>query len=696
MAGIQLNVELDDNGTPKIEKVDKALKDLGKRSDKTGSKWKKTWSNMGKVVGKVQRKVRGFATSMPALLGAAGLAGSFGYLMKQGIAFNAQLESIETQFRVIVGSADKAKKIMASLVKFSASTPFQLGEIANAAKILTAFGLEGTTTLRMVGDAAAAAQRPIEEVAMIFGRIKSGAFGEAFMRLAEMGLATREMLEAEGLQFNKGGSYIGSAEDAMAAVGRIVNKRFSGMMGEMSKTWNGAWSTMKDNWSLFVGELNKPLFDKLKPRLDQLTAIFQSWKKSGAIKILGIELAKWVDKAAEKILGFMEKIETLYKYFLIGKTAVAGFFGSIWAGFQWVSGIAGSFFTALKDDFIAFKQAMVSLSSGNFLEIGDSLKNAGGDWGAVAGAASAEGFMAKWREMTQNISNLMNTTFTFTTDQEDNEDSDWEGASTETDPLFASQQQLVMDLQALWEGHTLEMKSMWENLYMDLIDVGAYSFMDAFAETILNKNSSLKENLEAAWRGMKEAFVRSAFDMAAGWIASRVKMAIAEKLLKKAAVADEITSAAVAAGAAKTQAGAAASAGAAKYHMAYAAIPFAGPMLAATAITAMNTQILASQALAGTLAFRAGGGVPGAGSGVEDNRIALVSGGEFIHPKSAVDQYGEAFMEAVRTGTYAGGGEGDIHVHIPDGASSDFERDVEDLLVPVLETLFRQRRLSFA
>lgn len=730
MAGIQLIVELDDKGTPKIRKLEEEVDGFGKQSKKTGSSWKKTWKGMGDSVASVHKRVRSFATSMPALIGAAGLAGSFGALMKSGIGFNAQLESISTQFGVIFRDADKTKRVMAEIVKFSAATPFQLGEVAEAAKTLTAFGLEGTSALRTVGDAAAAAQTPITELASTFGKIASGQTGEAFNRLAELGLVTRSMLEGEGLVFDKGGSYVGSAEDAMDAVFRVVNSRFSGMMEKMSLTWNGAWSTMKDSFGLFLGAVSKPLFEDLKPILAEVSKSFGEMISSGSAAALGARISAAFKPAIGAVTALIKDLPNLDTRIRRAWDGLGMLFGglvaSMGSGWKWLKGVTRAFF-----DWLVMKgtSSMLDLSVsivGGLIKIGDRLRGQGNPLAeAIASIFPDESaltglkYMKAGADMLDSAaSGLLDNAIgrSGALDTMKNNFSDisamWSApiASPSVDPGVQStggwesenarraeaQSELLTHLFDLEAQHAAMMKDLWRNYYEEMIDVAAVDFMDAFASTILDRHSSLAENLEASWKRMKETFVRSAFDMAAGWIASQVKMAIVSSSVKKAAAIEEVATGKLAAIAAKQQAGSAASAGAAKYHMAYAAIPFAGPGIAAAAISAMNAQILASQAMAGAAAFRTGGLIPGYGSGIEDDQLHRMSGGEYVQPKAAVDQYGQRFMEEVRTGTYKPSSGGDVHLHIDGGGNSDFERDVEEQLVPVVERLFRQRRLRFS
>jgi len=332
---IQLLVELDDRGTPKVRILSNELPKLGDESERASKKWRRSFSDMSGATDSLIGKLKRFSMSLPGLFGVAtgaGVAAGLAAAVKSGVALSGRMETLQTQFRVIQGDATKAKKTFQEIVEFSASTPFQMPQVAAAAKTLLAFGLEGTENLRMGGDAAAAAGRPIEEMAMIFGRIKSGNFGEAFMRLAETGVATRQMLEAQGLKFDRAGSYKGSVDDAMAAVAEIVRTRFGGMMEEVSKTWEGTVSNFQDNWGLFLAGVAEPIKETLQPVLKGLSDWFGRLISSGAARQIGEGLAEGIQIAITGVARFIHLVQNIEPYARYGVYQVLGVYYGFMGG----------------------------------------------------------------------------------------------------------------------------------------------------------------------------------------------------------------------------------------------------------------------------------------------------------------------------------------------------------------------------
>ncbi|MHB1652337.1 MAG: hypothetical protein ACYCVD_07645 [Desulfitobacteriaceae bacterium] len=211
-------------------------------------------TGIGKTIAGVAGGIAVFEGAKTALKGIA----------EAGIGTNAQLEQNQIAFQVLTGSADQAKQTVQDLYEYSASTPFEFPDVAEAGRSLQVVGLNVKDTIKWVGDLASAnPQATIGEVASAIARLKSGDFGEAFERMRDFGIS-REMLTGAGLDFDKGGSYKGSVEQALTAVQKIVQEKYGGMADAQSKTFAGMMSTLKDNVNMTIGKVMEPVFNKIK------------------------------------------------------------------------------------------------------------------------------------------------------------------------------------------------------------------------------------------------------------------------------------------------------------------------------------------------------------------------------------------------------------------------------------------------
>lgn len=245
--------------------------------------------------------------------GAGELAGKFINLKNILISYGAikigsyfldaasSAEKFRVQFEVLLGSAEKARARIAEYQQFAAVTPFELQGVVKAGKILQTFGGEVLSTgkyLKMVGDMAATADQPFEDIAVWVGRaydaMQSGRpFGEAAMRLQELALlsgSARGRLEAM--------QKAGASGAEMWKFFTNEMSRFNGMMDKQSRTWAGLMSTMSDNFKQAAQQImDAGLFDYLKSNLQELTDWFANNKQEIA------DFAKAVGGGARAIAG---------------------------------------------------------------------------------------------------------------------------------------------------------------------------------------------------------------------------------------------------------------------------------------------------------------------------------------------------------------------------------------------------------
>lgn len=243
--------------------------------------------------------VGAFAVASAAV---GGLAVGLAAISIKAIDAAAKFETMEVGFEVFLGSAQAAHDRMAELAAFSAHTPFQLGEIAQASQelqVLTQGALATGKGLEMVGDIASGTNRAFGEMAVTVGRLYAGLrsgtnVGESLRSLQDSGgLSPSAVRRIEGMA-----SVDGAAAWRMA---QVELGRFSGMMEKKSKTWEGLMSTFHDNINLALAAFGKPLLEALKPQLDLMIELIDAAKPK--IAELGKDLAIGIKFA----LGVLEE-----------------------------------------------------------------------------------------------------------------------------------------------------------------------------------------------------------------------------------------------------------------------------------------------------------------------------------------------------------------------------------------------------
>jgi hypothetical protein len=222
-------------------------------------------------IGSVWRAATGLQTKLLALTGGIGL----GYIAREAFSAASGMETLNAQFFTLLKNREAARSMMTDLMDFADVTPFTPQAVAAGGAQLLGAGFDPAGVkdlLRDVGDLASGAQKPLDQAANIFGRLRSGSFGEAFQQLRTSFLISKDDLEGAGLQFDRSGSYTGSAEAAIEAVRATIRSKFGGAMEEQSKTWAGKMSTLQGYVQKLWAQLGAPIQDTLKPWLDRAIA----------------------------------------------------------------------------------------------------------------------------------------------------------------------------------------------------------------------------------------------------------------------------------------------------------------------------------------------------------------------------------------------------------------------------------------
>lgn len=270
----------------------KVLEYIIRALDKSGEGNKSARSEASKTAGSIMSQMANIKAAWDMGTGAI-MTGAKAVWSAVKEAF--RFETLTIQFSVLMGSLTKAKERMKELADFAASTPFAMEEVVNASRQLHVFSdgaLGASNSLRLVGDAAAAVGQNIQEVSFWVGRaysmIKGGQpFGEAAMRLQEMGIITPEVrTKMEDLQ---------AAGASNIKVWEVLSDRllqFKGGMAQLSQTGDGLVSTLKDTWTESVRTFGQAFMDVSKTAIGGLIEWMGKLNSDGTVK-------EWADKTLE-------------------------------------------------------------------------------------------------------------------------------------------------------------------------------------------------------------------------------------------------------------------------------------------------------------------------------------------------------------------------------------------------------------
>lgn len=250
------------------------------------------------------RKIGGMLTGLAspaglfgAALGAAGVAGAAGIFK-----ISSQLEALETQFAVLVGSGEAAKKMLADINEFAASTPFEQMELGEAAKQLLAYGMSANDIIpqmRQLGDISALSGARLQDLVSIFGKVKGQGklTAETLQQFSDRAIPiARQLAEQYGVSEAEIRKMVSAGKIGFADVQQALTAltseggQFAGGMEQLSKTAGGLWSTITGNLKTLLGSFG--------------TVIMEAFHVKDAMAALG----NWLGSAAENFSAFAAPI----------------------------------------------------------------------------------------------------------------------------------------------------------------------------------------------------------------------------------------------------------------------------------------------------------------------------------------------------------------------------------------------------
>lgn len=224
-----------------------------------------------------------------------------------GVKYNASIESYQTSFEVMTGSAEKAAEVIDKLKKVGAETPFELPDLADTTQLLMNYGFsadEAMDKMMMLGDISQGSAEKMSRIATAYGQMSSAGkvsledvkqmIEAGFNPLQEISESTGESMASLYDRISKGTI---SVDEITASMQRATSEggKYFQSMEKQSQTFSGLISTLKDNTQQLLGEVVKPISDGLTESLlpaaisaiEQLTQGFEENGVSGMIQAAG-------------------------------------------------------------------------------------------------------------------------------------------------------------------------------------------------------------------------------------------------------------------------------------------------------------------------------------------------------------------------------------------------------------------------
>lgn len=274
------------------------------------------------------RKLGGLAKGgMSVLAGAIGsVTAALGAGAVAGMKYNASIETYQTSFEVMTGSAEKAAEVIDRLKKVGAETPFELPDLADTTQLLMNYGFtadEAMDKMMMLGDISQGSADKMSRIATAYGQMSSAGkvqledvkqmIEAGFNPLQEISETTGESMSSLYDRISKGTI---SVDEITASMQRATAEggKYYQSMEKQSQTFSGLISTLKDNAQQLLGEVVQPISDSMVSTLlpaaidsiNQMTTAFQTQGVDGLIQAGSQILVDLLTGIAQKLPDVIE------------------------------------------------------------------------------------------------------------------------------------------------------------------------------------------------------------------------------------------------------------------------------------------------------------------------------------------------------------------------------------------------------
>lgn len=230
-----------------------------------------------------------------------------------------EYQQLEVAFETMLGSKSKADALMGQLIDTAAKTPFEMSEVAEASKMLLAYGMEGNKvneTLIRLGDIAAGLSMPLKDLAFLYGTtmVQGRLYTQDLNQFLGRGIPLADELAK---QFGKNKSEVKKLveegkigfPEVQKAIEALTGEgsKFGGLMDKQSKTIKGQLSNIEDAWEQMMNEIGRSQEGNISGALDITGKLIENWKTIGKV-VLSVVAIYGAYKAATMVAAVATRI----------------------------------------------------------------------------------------------------------------------------------------------------------------------------------------------------------------------------------------------------------------------------------------------------------------------------------------------------------------------------------------------------
>ena len=295
--------------------MNKAIEYIIRAKDATGAGIKSAMGRIKSLAAGIGRNLTNIQSGIQMAMGAVQKFTSV-FIKSIGEAF--KFEKATSDFKVLLGSIDKAKEHMADLRSFAASTPLTFEDLSKSSKLLLSFGAsvdEVMPAMKMLGDIAMGDAQKFQGLSLVFAQVKSAGklMGQDLLQMINQGFNPLTIIAQQtGKSMSELKDMMGEGQISFEMVSeamRIATSEgglFNNAMGEAAKTGEGMVSTLQDNWTEAVRTFGEAFSDSAKDGIGFFSQKLQELTEDGSIEI-------WADRIAQSLTKIVDKLKDIWE-----------------------------------------------------------------------------------------------------------------------------------------------------------------------------------------------------------------------------------------------------------------------------------------------------------------------------------------------------------------------------------------------
>lgn len=302
------------NSAKIIQSISDAAAESGKRMDSSiridGGKFSSDAAHVNREIAGIGDQAASTGASIESAFKKAGAAIGIAFSLGQMKEFagevlnvRANMESLQTSFTVLLGSAEKGNELFEQLRDYGATTPLELPDLAKNAQTLLGFGIQAKDVmgiLKDIGNISMGDAQKMESLTLAFSQATSSGklqgqdllqmINAGFNPLQEIATKTGKTMGEVKDEMSKGAISADMLRQAFADAAGEGGK-FDGMLDKQSKTLKGAKSNLDDAIEMAYNGIGEKLEPAVITGINLAEEMVSHWEQIG--KALVDIIAGW-------------------------------------------------------------------------------------------------------------------------------------------------------------------------------------------------------------------------------------------------------------------------------------------------------------------------------------------------------------------------------------------------------------------